>query len=325
MKILNYGSLNIDHVYLVDHFVKTGETLSSDGYHQCCGGKGLNQSIALAYSGAQVYHAGKIGPDGQLLKYPVENRDDFEKIKQERLDPDTTSRFPSILLWLLEVYEERNFLLIVGGSLFGFYNILRMMIGFENLCYMLYSDIKLIRNILDHFLNFWITIYGRILPLIDPKPEAVYICEDMAFKNSPMVSPAMFKEVFSPYYKKLTGFLNSNGIKNIIVDSDGNIEELIPLFLDCGVTGITPFEIASGLDLLKIRKNYPDLQIFGGIDKRKLKNKELIDKELEKVEYMLNLGGYVPHVDHTVPPDVSWENFKYYRNRLNAIISEYGK
>ena len=68
MKILNIGSLNIDDVYSVGHFVRAGETLSSTEYNQFCGGKGLNQSIALANAGAEVYHAGAIGADGMFLK-----------------------------------------------------------------------------------------------------------------------------------------------------------------------------------------------------------------------------------------------------------------
>jgi ribokinase len=67
MKVLNFGSLNFDHVYEVEHFVRPGETITSDKYHLLCGGKGLNQSIALAHAGAKVFHAGKVGNDGQQL------------------------------------------------------------------------------------------------------------------------------------------------------------------------------------------------------------------------------------------------------------------
>lgn len=73
MKILNFGSLNIDRVYTVPHFVRPGETLSSSRYQVHAGGKGLNQSIALAKAGAQVYHAGKIGADGQFLRELLEH------------------------------------------------------------------------------------------------------------------------------------------------------------------------------------------------------------------------------------------------------------
>lgn len=67
MKVLNFGSLNIDYVYDVDNFVRKGETISSKGLNVFCGGKGLNQSVALASAGADVYHAGMIGKDGIFL------------------------------------------------------------------------------------------------------------------------------------------------------------------------------------------------------------------------------------------------------------------
>ena len=74
MKILNFGSLNIDYTYRIDHFVKGGETISASTMQKNIGGKGLNQSVALAKAGAEVYHAGSIGPDGDfLLKYLLEN------------------------------------------------------------------------------------------------------------------------------------------------------------------------------------------------------------------------------------------------------------
>lgn len=67
MKVLNFGSLNLDYVYQVEHFVRPGETLSALSQQVNCGGKGLNQSIALAKAGARVWHAGCIGQGGELL------------------------------------------------------------------------------------------------------------------------------------------------------------------------------------------------------------------------------------------------------------------
>lgn len=66
-KILNFGSLNIDYVYNVEHFVAKGETLASDSLEVFCGGKGLNQSVALARAGVPVFHAGVVGMDGKFL------------------------------------------------------------------------------------------------------------------------------------------------------------------------------------------------------------------------------------------------------------------
>lgn len=67
MKILNYGSCNVDYVYALDHILKVGETLVADGMETFPGGKGLNQSVAMARAGATVYHAGCIGRDGAFL------------------------------------------------------------------------------------------------------------------------------------------------------------------------------------------------------------------------------------------------------------------
>ena len=68
MKILNFGSLNVDYVYSVDYFVRAGETLKVNGREVVPGGKGLNQSVALARAGADVSHAGCIGAEGEFLR-----------------------------------------------------------------------------------------------------------------------------------------------------------------------------------------------------------------------------------------------------------------
>ena len=82
MKILNMGSLNYDYVYSVSHILKPGETISSKKMETFCGGKGLNQSVALARAGEKVYHAGMVGADGELLlKTCKDNQIDTEFIK----------------------------------------------------------------------------------------------------------------------------------------------------------------------------------------------------------------------------------------------------
>ncbi|TAH64702.1 MAG: ribokinase [Anaerolineaceae bacterium] len=83
MKILNIGSLNIDYVYTVDHIVKEGETIASTRLESYCGGKGLNQSIALSRAGAKVYHMGIVGEDGEMLLEMCKNNDiDTSYLKQ---------------------------------------------------------------------------------------------------------------------------------------------------------------------------------------------------------------------------------------------------
>jgi uroporphyrinogen decarboxylase len=101
---------------------------------------------------------------------------------------------------------------------------------------------------------------------------------------------------------------------------------LIPLFLESGVTGLYPFEVQAGMDVRKLRTEYPRLQMLGGIDKKELaKDFTAIDRELERcVPGLIEEGGYIPMGDHQIPPDVSWDNYRYYRDRLAelAAVSE---
>lgn len=88
MRILNYGSLNLDFDYYLEHIVMPGETISSQQLEICPGGKGLNQSIALARAGAEVWHAGMIGGDGQnsIILYGGANQKNSREFVDEVLE-----------------------------------------------------------------------------------------------------------------------------------------------------------------------------------------------------------------------------------------------
>ena len=83
-----------------------------------------------------------------------------------------------------------------------------------------------------------------------------------------------------------------------------------------------PFEVTSGQDIREIRDAFPRLGMWGGLDKKALiEGPEAIDRELDsKVPFMLKRGGYIPLCDHSVAPDISWNNYLYYRKRLNEMI-----
>jgi uroporphyrinogen decarboxylase len=88
-----------------------------------------------------------------------------------------------------------------------------------------------------------------------------------------------------------------------------------------GITGTYPLEVNAGMDVVKIRQRFPRFQLMGGIDKIQLmKGKADIDRELDRLPEIIEQGGYIPHGDHCIPEGVSWDNFKYYRERLLRII-----
>ncbi len=85
-----------------------------------------------------------------------------------------------------------------------------------------------------------------------------------------------------------------------------------------------PFETACGMDIVKVRKEFPTLRIQGSIPKSDISRPDLVDRFLGPVEAVLETGGYIPYGDHFIPPDVTWEGFKYYRHRLNDLIDKCG-
>ena len=154
-------------------------------------------------------------------------------------------------------------------------------------------------------LKVWLAILEEVLSKTDL--DFAYFWEDMAFNSGPLVSPEIFREFLTPYYRQINDFLNDHGVKIRCVDTDGDCRLLIPEFVKSGITGMYPFEVNAGMDIVKIRKAFPQLQIMGGLDKMKIaKGEKAIDAELEtKLPYMLSQRGYIPFVDHLVPPNVS--------------------
>jgi uroporphyrinogen decarboxylase len=118
-------------------------------------------------------------------------------------------------------------------------------------------------------------------------------------------------------------FLRSKGVKYISLDSDGNIYSLIPIWLDAGINVLYPFEVQAGMDVVKVRKEFgKELRMWGGIDKRALaQSREAIDAELRRVEPLVKEGGYIPCLDHSIPPDVPYENYLYYAEKLWELVN----
>jgi uroporphyrinogen decarboxylase len=260
----------------------------------------------------------------QYLRWPAQDRQGFEALKQ-RLVPSLKDRVPPAWKELITGYAHRDHPLTLGGYPCGFYGMLRFLMGEERLLLNFYDDPSLVRDFMNTLADFWIELWGQALSEI--RVDCVNFWEDMAYRTGPLISPEMFKEFMLPPYQKVTSFLRSMGVTIFIVDSDGNLEKLIPLFLDAGITALFPFEVQAGNDIVSIRRKYPRLQILGGIDKLKIaQGKAAIDEELNsKVPFMLRSGGYIPHIDHHVHPDISWQDFVYYRTRLNETIQVGGK
>jgi len=259
------------------------------------------------------------------LEWPIKDRKSWEKLKAERLNPkDISGRFPPNWAELVQEYKNRDYPLALGGYPQGFFGTPSHLIGYENLFIWYKQQPELVHDILDTFTNLWIAVYAEVLSQV--QVDHWHIWEDISFGSGPMISPEMVRQFVCPYIKRVADFLKSRGVNVILLDTDGDCNSLIPLLIEAGVTGMYPFEVHCGMDIVKVRNEYPQLQMLGGIGKSEIrKGKKRIDEILEPVEQVLKTGGYIPFGDHFIPPDVDFENFTYYRNKLNALIDKYGR
>ena len=257
----------------------------------------------------------------QFISFPVRDRVQFMKWRNY-YEADTDKRYP--VNWDAQVakWANRDYpVCLLGNGQFGFYSMLRSWMGTEELSYIFYDDPKLVQEMLDFLCDYFIALTTKALEEVNI--DYFNFFEDMSYKNGPLLSPDMFKKFFLPCYKKVIAHLRKYGVELIIVDTDGNPMQLLPMLIDVGVNGLWPVEVAAGIDPIDIRNEFGnDLALMGGIDKRILaKGKDDIRNELHRIlDFMLPKGGYIPTVDHSVPPDVSYENFLYYLEiKKNAI------
>lgn len=177
-------------------------------------------------------------------------------------------------------------------------------------------------DILDTLCDLWIALYTKVQ--LDVAIDYFFIWEDMCFKGGPLISPALFREFLLPRYKRLTRALKEVGVKLIFVDSDGDFRKLIPLWIEGGVDITFPWETQFGLDITEQRLQHPKLGMIGGIDKHAfIYGRTAVDRELDKVPFMLQNGRYIPAVDHEVPYDVSWDTYCYFCKCLRELVWKY--
>lgn len=257
-------------------------------------------------------------------EWPITDWKSWEKLKEERLSlKDLRKRFPDNWRDMVREYGQRDYPLALGGYPQGFFGTPAHLMGYENLFVSYLQEPKLVHDILDTFTNLWIAMYSEVLAEVDV--DHVQIWEDISYGSGSMVAPAVIREFVLPYMRRLTDFCKARGIRTIFLDTDGDCYDLIPMFLEAGVTGMYPFEVNCGMDIVKVRKNFPSLRMMGGIPKSDIcLGRERIDTILEPVREVLATGGYIPFGDHFIPPEVHFEGFTYYRENLNRIIDEAG-
>jgi uroporphyrinogen decarboxylase len=216
--------------------------------------------------------------------------------------------------------DYMNLLPRLDGTNPGFFGFPRNYMGLKNWSMAFYDQPQLVKRIIADRLQFGKDLLKRVLST--GYLDFVQIWEDMAYKTSPMISPDFVREYMLPAYKELVAYLRDGGVTLVMVDTDGRGNDLLPIFLEAGIDGMHPCEIAAGCDPVILRQKHPKCTLMGGLDKRAIASgREGVESELNRVQPVLEQGAYIPMLDHFVPPDVSYQTYLYYVERRRELLS----
>lgn len=279
--------------------------------------------VVQQHDGVIVQRGKFLGSIPRHIRHTLTDRASWEAFYQPRLRPDDVLRLASGPAWEMQLAEwtrpDRDYpLFIEGGSLYG---VARNWFGLERISEILYDDRPLFEEIVETLADVAVTVLQHTLSA-GVRPEAASMWEDMCYSGGPLISPKIFKEVMLPHYRRITGVLRQYGVDIVILDCDGKIDALAPLWLDAGVNTMFPIEVGKWhADPLEFRRRYgKEMRLVGGVDKHILAgSKDAIAREVDRLAPLVEAGGYIPTPDHRVPPDVPLDNYLFYLDEAKRV------
>lgn len=258
----------------------------------------------------------------------IENEDDYHAVRKylytdrllEKIDEEVGAY----------AREHADDDVVYWFTLEGFFWFPRTLLGIEGHLYAFYDYPELMleinRDLTQYHKKCLDVIYRHI------RPHFMTLAEDMSYNLGPMLSRQQYGEFMLPFYKELVPQIQAQGTK-VLIDTDGQVEPLIPWFLDGGIEGILPLERMAGVDVNRIRQNFPELIMIGGFDKTVMHlGEEAMRREFERIFPAMCTGRYIASVDHQTPPDVTMENYavfmrlqREYAQKAASLIPKHGR
>jgi len=153
--------------------------------------------------------------------------------------------------------------------------------------------------------------------------DFAHFWEDICFRGGPLVNPAVFDAKVGPWYRRITEATRRHGLDICSLDCDGQIDSLIPTWIANGVNTMFPIEVGTwNASIAPWRARFGrQLLGVGGMDKRVFAHgRDAVDREVERLRPLVDLGGFIPCPDHRIPPDAEWDTVRYYTDRMRAVF-----
>lgn len=244
----------------------------------------------------------------EFLDFTITNPDIWKKAK-ERMVP-TPDRIP----WdsLKKNYRKwrENGSWIEAGFWFGFDVTHSWTVGTETLLIALMEEPEWCVDMFNHFLDMHIALFDMVWEK-GYTFDSIFWYDDMGYKNTQFFSVKMYRDLLKPVHKRAVEWAHQKGIKAHL-HSCGDINPLIPELIDIGLDALNPLEVKAGMNPAHIKKTYGDkLVLHGGINAVLWDNIDALEAEMKNIiPVMKESGGYIFSTDHSVPSNVSLENFR---------------
>ena len=259
----------------------------------------------------------------EFVRFPIATRADWARYRAERLDPHHPDRLAGPWRERCREWTAAGVPIQLGSFPdVGVFGSVRWLLGDEECLLAFYTARDLVREIMEHMTEVYLTVFDAVVRE-GVRVDVIHIWEDMCGRQGPLISPAHWRELMGPCYRRIRAFADAHGIPVLSVDTDGDPTLIVEPMMEAGVNFLWPNEVAAGVDVNVYRQRFPELGLMGGIDKRALaRDPDAIDAELDRVWPAVERGRYIPDLDHLVPDDVCWDNYRYYAEALRSRVLE---
>jgi len=310
-----YFNLDIRYAYFLDTSLQYKEELIE---------KGVDYEICRDAYGRTVKRKTDADATPRPLSWPISGEEDLKALESrlkpnaERIsfgyygdyfeEPSRPSGIEATLRRRKELIQDENTFVLV--NMLECYETAMRLMGDEHLLMAMVESPQFITSIFDVVADLIIGTMEILLQNL-PTPNGVFLAGDIAYKNGPLFSPAMYSELLQPAHRKIFDFFRSKGLF-ILYHTDGYFLPMSDGLIDAGIHAVQPLEVKAGLEAEHVKRELGDrIVLMGNLSVPELcAGEKRMRKELDsKLPILMKKGGYIYSSDHSIPPTMRFEDY----------------
>jgi len=272
----------------------------TDEYRVIRDGNGASKKFWKKHSGVPEFRG----------EFAVQTRQQWDSYKDRLLDPTGRMDVAEQVRMSRELRDTGYF---VYWGVVGFWESVRDILGPATLLLNVAAEPGWIREMIEHFEAQFLAMYEQ-LRSAGAYMDGLFIYDDLAYRNAMFMSPASYREIIWPSHCRAFGRVHEDNLP-VIFHSCGRVEQVIDLLIEAGVDCLQPLEAKAGMNLAELKDRYGDrLAFMGNVDVMVLRtnDKDAIGREvMSKLQTGSQGGGYVFHSDHSIPPEITLETYRF--------------